>query len=82
MYPKHENEGDLPFDTKEKMEIYHMPSIICLRLTNSSLHYSVCMKTNINEYVAPSHKVNIPRVSSSGCCISAVPHSSCQVGLD
>ena len=32
MYPKHENEGDLSFDTKEKMEIYHMPSIICLRL--------------------------------------------------
>ena len=32
MYPKDENEGDLPFDTKEKMEIYHMPSIICLRL--------------------------------------------------
>ena len=32
MYPKDENEGDLPFDTKEKMEIYHKPSIICLRL--------------------------------------------------
>ena len=32
MYPKHENEGDLPFDTKEKVEIYHMPSIICLHL--------------------------------------------------
>ena len=32
MYPKDENEGDLPFDTKEKVEIYHMPSIICLHL--------------------------------------------------
>ena len=31
MYQKPEIEGDLLIDTKEKIEFYHMPSIICLR---------------------------------------------------